>query len=93
MNKIQEAWEETEVTIQLEDWVVPKYKSHLSKEHIQRIGKPFFEAGYKAGQDSLKCCGCCKWYTIMYYGTCTNGSSGYYDPDIDFNCDKWEARE
>lgn len=61
-----------------------------------RVAALGFYGGYKVGQDSLKCCGCCKWYTeVRNVYACNNRDSGQWDkyPKMDFICDHWEARE
>jgi hypothetical protein len=98
MDKIQEAWEKHLRRTFVNDIDVKGFKILFAKFD--------FEAGYKAGQDSLKCCGCCKWWKWQDVGfwagdmknahtTCNNPKSDsheyYVDPEG--QCNQWEARE
>lgn len=53
--------------------------------------------GYKAGQDSLKCCGCCLWCKeVEDYGIeCINKNAGGYQGRqwLSNNCNQWETKE
>jgi len=64
---IQEEFEETR------DY----YESKYSYNNPQNACEIYYKQGYKAGQDSLACCGCCEWYSV-YRSHIVNSESGQW---------------
>ena len=69
MNDIQEAWIEY-----LTKSGVPASTAKALKSCIPDN----FASGYQAGIDSLKCCGCCKWYGVYANGFIEESESGQW---------------